>query len=84
MEIATGLLRGGWVARERDPSDRRALVVRVLRDRSAELVRLYGGMNSSMSEICAGYSEAELQVLADFLRRTVEAGRSATDKLAGD
>ena len=84
----TGILdrleRGGWVARERDPSDRRALVVRVLRDRSAELVRLYGGMNSSMSEICAGYSEAELQVLADFLRRTVEAGRSATDKLAGD
>jgi len=84
----TGILdrheRGGWVARERDPSDRRALVVRVLRDRSAELVRLYGGMNSSMSEICAGYSEAELQVLADFLRRTVEAGRTATDKLAGD
>jgi len=84
----TGILdrleRGGWVARERDPSDRRALVVRVLRDRSPELVRLYGGMNSSMSEICAGYSEAELQVLADFLRRTVEAGRSATDKLAGD
>jgi len=84
----TGILdrleRGGWVARARDPSDRRALVVRVLRDRSAELVRLYGGMNSSMSEICAGYSEAELQVLADFLRRTVEAGRTATDKLAGD
>ena len=84
----TGILdrleRGGWVARERDPFDRRALVVRVLRDRSAELVRLYGGMNSSMSEICAGYSEAELQVLADFLRRTVEAGRTATDKLAGD
>ena len=84
----TGILdrleRGGWVARERDPSDRRALVVRVLRDRSAELVRLYGGMNSSMSEICAGYSQAELQVLADFLRRTVEAGRTATDNLAGD
>lgn len=84
----TGILdrleSGGWVARERDPSDRRAVLVRVLRDRSAELVRLYAGMNSSMSEICAGYSEAELKVLADFLQRTVEAGRSATDKLAGD
>ena len=75
---------GGWVARERDPSDRRAVLVRVLRDRSAELVRLYAGMNSSMNEICAGYSEAELKVLADFLQRTVEAGRSATDELAGD
>ncbi len=84
----TGILdrleRGGWVARERDPSDRRAVLVRVLRDRSAELVRLYSGMNSSMSEICARYGDAELEVLADFLRRTVDAGRSATDKLAGE
>src|SRR5437868_6237081 len=84
----TGVLdrleRGGWVVRERDPSDRRAVVVRPLRDRSAELVRLYGGTNASMNEICAGYDEAELEVLAEFLRRTVDAGRSATDKLAGD
>src|SRR5438046_3864771 len=55
----TGILdrleRGGWVARERDPSDRRAVLVRALRDRVAGLVRLYAGMNSSMSTICAGY-----------------------------
>jgi len=84
----TGILdrleRGGWVVRERDPSDRRAVVVRALRDRNAELVRLYAGMNSSMNEICAGYDDAELEVLADFLRRTVDAGREATEKLAGD
>ena len=83
----TGILdrleRGGWVVRERDPEDRRAVRVRALRDRNAELVRLYGGMNSSMSEICASYSVSELIVLADFLRRTVEAGEAATKKLAG-
>ena len=82
----TGILdrleRGGWVARERDPSDRRAVVVRALRNRNPELMRLYSGMDSSMSEICAGYGDAELEVLADFLRRTAEAGQSATDKLA--
>jgi len=84
----TGVLdrleHGGWVARERDPSDRRAVVVRALRNRNAELMRLYAGMNSSMNEICAGYGDAELEVLADFLRRTADAGQSATDKLAGD
>jgi len=84
----TGILdrleHGGWVARDRDPSDRRAVVVRALRNRNAELMRLYSGMNSSMNEICAGYGDAELEVLADFLRRTADAGRSATDKLAGD
>ena len=84
----TGILdrleRGGWVVRERDPSDRRAVVVRALRDRNAELVRLYGGMNSSMSDICGSYSVAELATLADFLRRTVDAGQGATDKLSED
>jgi DNA-binding MarR family transcriptional regulator len=84
----TGILdrleRGGWIARERDPADRRAVVVRSVRDRNSELYRLYAGMNSSMDKICAGYGEAELELLADFLRRTTDAGRDATDELARD
>jgi DNA-binding MarR family transcriptional regulator len=84
----TGILdrleRGGWVARGRDPSDRRAVVVRALRDRIAELMRLYSGMNTSMDQICAEYGDTELELIADFLRRTANAGRSATDELAGD
>src|ERR671914_1206218 len=65
----TGILdrleRGGWVTRERDPSDRRAVVVRALRDRNAEVFRLYSGMNTAMDRICAGYGDAELELLAD-------------------
>jgi DNA-binding MarR family transcriptional regulator len=84
----TGILdrleRGGWTARDRDPTDRRAVVVRALRDRKAELFRLYSGMNNSMDHICAGYGDTELELLADFLRRTASAGRTATDELAGD
>src|SRR5712692_10784900 len=83
----TGILdrleQGGWVARERDPSDRRAVVVRARHERTAELVRLYAGMNTSMDQICAGYDDTELEVIADFLGRTTNAGRSATDELAG-
>jgi DNA-binding MarR family transcriptional regulator len=84
----TGILdrleRGGWVARERDPDDRRAVLVRVRRDRAAELFGLYAGMNASMDQLCAGYSDTELELLADFLRRTTDAGRDATDELATD
>ena len=84
----TGILdrleRGGWVARERDPSDRRAVVIRVLRGRAGELFSLYGGMNASMDEICAGYSDDQLELLADFLRRATNAGQDATAKLAAD
>jgi DNA-binding MarR family transcriptional regulator len=84
----TGVLdrleRGGWVARERDPSDRRAVVVRALRDRYAELLGLYAGMNRSMNQICAGYGDAELGVIADFLQRTAVAGQEAAEKLGGN
>jgi DNA-binding MarR family transcriptional regulator len=82
----TGILdrleRGGWVARGRDASDRRAVVVRPLRQRNAELVQLYRGMNASIEEICANYGDAELEVLATFLARTADAGRTATETLA--
>ena len=84
----TGILdrleRGGWAARERDPSDRRAVLVRALRDRGAQLIRLYAGMNTLMDQICAGYEDTELELLADFLRRTAHAGQTATDELAGN
>jgi DNA-binding MarR family transcriptional regulator len=84
--ILDRLQRSGWVTRDRDPdaSDRRAVTVRALRDRNAELFQLYSGMNASMDQICAGYTDAELELLADFLRRTTDAGQSATDRLAGD
>jgi DNA-binding MarR family transcriptional regulator len=84
----TGILdrleRGGWIARERDPSDRRAVLVRVQRDRYADLMRLYQGMGRSMNKLLAGYSDSELDVIADFMRRTVDAGREATEELGAE
>jgi DNA-binding MarR family transcriptional regulator len=84
--ILDRLQRGGWVTRERDPeaTDRRAVAVRALRGRNADLFRLYTGMNTAMDEICAGYTDAELELIADFLRRTTAAGRTAADELAGE
>jgi DNA-binding MarR family transcriptional regulator len=83
----TGILdrleRGGWIARERDTTDRRAVIVRSRRDRNAELYRLYGGMNSAMDRICAGYTEKQLDLLADFLRQVTAAGHDAAEDLAG-
>jgi DNA-binding MarR family transcriptional regulator len=82
----TGILdrleRAGWVARERDPSDRRGITVRALPDRGREMYRLFAGMNSAMDDICAEYDEEQLKLLADFLRRATEAGSTATGDLA--
>jgi len=37
-----------------------------------------------MNKILSGYSDSELEVIADFMRRTVDAGRDATDELTAD
>jgi DNA-binding MarR family transcriptional regulator len=82
----TGVLdrleRGGWVVRDRDPNDRRAVLIRARQDRHPELFRLYSGMNASMDQLCEGYAEADLELLADFLRRVATAGQTAADELA--
>jgi DNA-binding MarR family transcriptional regulator len=84
----TGILdrleAGCWAARVRDSSDRRAVMVQPLRQRTAELMRLYSGMNSSIDQICESYRDAELELLADFLRRTAAASRAATAALSHD
>ncbi|WP_431877103.1 MarR family winged helix-turn-helix transcriptional regulator [Amycolatopsis sacchari] len=81
--IIDRLQRGGWAVRERDPeaTDRRAVTVRAVRDRNGELLKLYSGMNSALDEICADYTEAQLQLLADFLSRATAAGVDATRDL---
>jgi DNA-binding MarR family transcriptional regulator len=82
----TGVLdrleRGGWIARERDPADRRAVLIRVVRDRYGELLGHYTGLSRSMNKLLAGYSDEELEVIADFMRRAVEAGQKAADELS--
>jgi DNA-binding MarR family transcriptional regulator len=84
----TGILdrleRDGWVSRDRDPADRRAVLVQARPERAADVYRLYAGMNASMDQICAGYREAELELLADFLGKATDAGRTATDKVAAE
>ncbi len=82
--ILDRLQRGGWVVRDRDPdaADRRSVTVRALRGRNAEVFRLYTPMNTLMDQICDRYADNELKVIADFLRRTISAGRDVTDEMA--
>jgi DNA-binding MarR family transcriptional regulator len=83
----TGVLdrleKGGWITRERDPADRRAVLIKAVKEKGNEVFKLYSGMNSALAGICAGYSEAELAVIGDFLDRCAGAGREETGKLIG-
>jgi DNA-binding MarR family transcriptional regulator len=84
----TGILdrleRGGWIDRGRDPADRRGVVLQAARGRGAEILRLYlidSGMNTAMDQICAGYDDKDLKLLADFLHRTADAARTGAERL---
>jgi hypothetical protein len=61
-----------------------AVVIRPLGTRARELIALYSEMSSAMDELLASYDERDLGVIADFVRRTTEAGRGATDALGDD
>ena len=75
------LERGGWIVRERDPADRRGVVVQPLRDRRGDVLRLASGMNAAIARICAGYPDNDLELIAVFLRRAADAGRAAAEEL---
>ncbi|HTV12742.1 MAG TPA: MarR family transcriptional regulator [Acidimicrobiales bacterium] len=75
------LERGAWVTRERDPVDRRGVLLRFEPRRSGEMARLYAGMNAAMRKILADCDDDELQVVERFLERTVDASRHASSQL---
>jgi DNA-binding MarR family transcriptional regulator len=81
----TGMLdrleKGGWLIRERDPQDRRSVVLHMRRERMSEVFALYGGMNQALDDLCAAYTDEELTVIVDFLTRAAKEGRTETTNL---
>jgi DNA-binding MarR family transcriptional regulator len=75
----TGLMdrleKAGYVRRERDPRDRRKVVVQLLPNErmDALLAAAFGPFGDDMAKIAARYSQAELRVIADWIAVTTEA-----------
>lgn len=82
----TGVLdrleRGGWVVRTPNPSDRRAILVQVIKEREAEVAQMYAGLGHAMENLCADMADGDLDLIAEFLVRTAQASRTVTDRLA--
>src|SRR6266508_3614695 len=84
----TGILdrleRGGWIVRDRDQADRRSVTIRIVKERTAAVYRLYRGMNGAVDTICADYTDGELDLIAGFLHRCADAGQTSTEKLTAN
>jgi DNA-binding MarR family transcriptional regulator len=85
LATMTGILnrleRGGWIVRDRVNNDRRAVLLRGVPDKQRHIIRLYDGMNRSLDVILDSYTDEQIDLINDFLRKCVEAGQSAADQL---
>ncbi len=64
------LERAGYVQRTRDPGDGRRVVVRARPHAIAPIAAVYAPLQERMFALWSSYSERELEVIADFLRRS--------------
>jgi DNA-binding MarR family transcriptional regulator len=78
------LEKGGLVRRERDPGDRRKVIVRVVPERAAQVRRLFASLNRTMRNLYAQYTGPELALIRKFASQLEQVMESETRKLRED
>lgn len=81
--VVDRLERAGFVARERDPHDRRRVIVRPLAEAERRAGPLFAGMGRASVDLYARYSDEELAFLADFASHAVQMTLEQTARLRG-
>src|SRR5580698_523012 len=77
------LIALGYVTRERDPGDRRKVVIRTVSAKLRNINRLYGGLRSALQALLSKYDAAQFDAIMDFLANATAAMADQTGKLAG-
>lgn len=78
------LERAGYAWRERDPKDKRRVIVHPLPERArGEIGPLYASIGRSFAEMCSRYDEGELALILDFVTRSHPLNREETARLRG-
>lgn len=87
--LTTGAITGvldrlehaGFVTREPDPGDRRRVILRLLPMRGPEVGALFSFISARLEELCSKYTTEELSLVLEFMEKTSELTRAATDEL---
>lgn len=72
----------GYVVRDSDPADRRRVVIRVVKGAVKPVAATYAPMQGQMTRLWGGYSEAQLETIIDFLRRSGDASVECCEQIA--
>lgn len=66
------LERAGYVRRERDPTDRRKVVVRARPAMTRRIAPLYDSLQREMTALWSRYSDEQLALILDFVARSCD------------
>ena len=89
--LTTGAITGlvdrlekvGFVRRDRDPSDRRKVVIHpVLEKMETEIAPLFTSMGAAMEDLLSRYSDPELAIIQDFVSRSIAVLQAETTQLS--
>jgi DNA-binding MarR family transcriptional regulator len=66
------LERAGYVRRERDPADRRKVIVRARPVKTRRIAPLYDSLQREMTALWSAYDDRQLALILDFLTRSCD------------
>ncbi|HEU4572044.1 MAG TPA: MarR family transcriptional regulator [Candidatus Limnocylindrales bacterium] len=75
------LEQAGYVRRVADPTDRRRVVVEVVPERADAVRSMMSRITTASAEEIAGFTDAQLNVVADFLTRMADVTREEAERL---
>ncbi|MEN1990122.1 MULTISPECIES: MarR family winged helix-turn-helix transcriptional regulator [Paenibacillus] len=75
------LEQAGYVTRDKDPNDRRRVVVKPAEGRSAEISPLFQSVMQSTLQILSRYDEQQTSLILEFIRQCNEMTLAEMDKL---
>ncbi|MCG8397955.1 MarR family transcriptional regulator [Bacillus atrophaeus] len=64
------LEKAGYVIREKDPNDRRRVIIVPLTESKKQVKQLFSSLSESTANLCSQYTEEELTLIFDFLRKS--------------
>jgi DNA-binding MarR family transcriptional regulator len=65
------LEQAGFVRREKDPNDRRRVMIVPVKEKHKHIKEYYASLNNDMAELCAQYTEEELSLIIEFIEKTI-------------